>query len=136
MSQPATGLTSGLRQGAAPMNNICPSCGHIDGFEYPNIKELIKRNRLKRLKGPKTLKKTEPWSLNDQPVLTCPQCDRPIILLDIATAAAIVQKSRKTICNWVKQVRIKFLLLPDGRVLIFYNSLFLPPSTNGHPESE
>jgi hypothetical protein len=76
------------------MSNICPSCGHIDGFEYPDVKELIKRHRLKRLKG---LKETE--SLTDHPSLMCAQCGRPIILLDIATAAAIVQKNRKTICN-------------------------------------
>jgi hypothetical protein len=117
------------------MNNICPSCGHIDGFEYPDVKELIKRSRLERLKGLKKLKSTGLGSLADQPPLKCQKCGRPIILLDIATAAAIVQKSRKTICNWIKQVRIKFLQLPDGRVLIFYSSLFLPPTTgNSGPE--
>jgi hypothetical protein len=118
------------------MSNVCPSCGHIDGFEYPDIKELIKRSRLERLKGLNRLKNTGLGSLADQPALSCPKCGRPIILLDIATAAAIVQKSRKTICNWVKQVRIKFLQLPDGRVLIFYSSLFLPPSTNGNSGPE
>jgi hypothetical protein len=114
------------------MSNICPSCGHIDGFTYPDVMELIKQNRLKKLKASKKLKGAQREPLTDQPALTCPKCTRPIILLDIATAAAIVQKSRKTICNWVKQVRIKFLQLPDGRVLIFYSSLFLPPSTNGN----
>jgi hypothetical protein len=110
------------------MSNICSSCGHIGGFEYPDIQLLIKSDKLEKSKNKETR------SLTNYPALMCQKCGRPIILLDIATAAVIVQKSKKTIYNWVKQVRVKFLVLPDERVLIFYNSLFLPPSTNGSSE--
>lgn len=106
------------------MSDPCLSCGHIDGFEYPEVHMLIKKDRDKFKKS----KNYQPTRQSNYPALKCPKCGHPIILLDIGTAAAIVQKSRKTISNWVKQVRIKFLVLPDGRVLIFYYSLFLPPS--------
>jgi hypothetical protein len=58
---------------------------------------------------------------------TCPIYHRQVTLIDVPSACAVVKKSRKTIYQWIKTGRIKTVRLADGRCLICYSSLFLPP---------
>ena len=49
------------------------------------------------------------------------------MFIDMEKAAAIAQKHPKTIREWIRKGRVKFLRLADGRYLICYTSLFRPP---------
>jgi hypothetical protein len=59
--------------------------------------------------------------------LACAFCHRQIVLIDIRTACTVLQKSRKTRHQWIKQGRIHTVRAADGRHLICFSSLFLPP---------
>ena len=60
--------------------------------------------------------------------LNCPDCQRPISLIDISAACALARKSRKTIYDWIHTGRLRTLRLADDRNLIVYSSLFRPPA--------
>lgn len=60
--------------------------------------------------------------------INCPDCLRPIVLIDVSAACSLARKSRKTIYEWIHTGRLRTLRLADDRNLIVYSSLFRPPA--------
>jgi len=88
------------------LKNYCLSCQQADDFQYPSLADS---------------------QLSDVVIMSCEECRRPITFIDVETSAAIAQKHPKTIREWIRRGRVKFLRLADGRYLICYTSLFRPP---------
>ena len=91
------------------MNDYCEFCRQGSGHQYPLLASHL----------------SEPRS---SPHLLCPECERQIELVDIATAAAVLGKSHRTIHEWIKKGWVKTVNLTDGRSMIIYSTLFRPPS--------
>jgi hypothetical protein len=93
------------------MANYCDWCRQGDGILYPGL-----------------------WSSQySRRSATCPQCSREIQLIDISSAARLVCKSRQTIYQWIQRRWTRTLRTAQGRKMICYTTLFLPPRD---PESE
>lgn len=88
------------------LENYCLSCQQSDDHQYPPLADSHLSDALPRL---------------------CDKCHRPILFIDVKQAAALVRKHPKTIHEWIRKGRVKFLRLADGRHLICYTSLFRPP---------
>jgi len=88
------------------LENYCLSCRQADDHQYPPLADSKPSDVVKML---------------------CDKCRRPVVFIDVEKAAAIVQKHPKTIREWIRRGRVKFLLLADGRYLVCYTSLFRPP---------
>jgi hypothetical protein len=87
------------------MANYCEWCRQRDGILYPGLKsnQYARRNA------------------------TCPQCSREIQLIDITSAALLVCKSRQTIYQWIQRRWMRTVRTSQGRQMICYSTLFLPP---------
>jgi hypothetical protein len=68
-----------------------------------------------------------PGGKRREPELRCPQCQRPILLVDVTTACRAIQKSRNTIYRWIEKEWIRTVPLADGWRLIVYSLLFDKP---------
>jgi hypothetical protein len=89
------------------MQNYCEWCHQADDLPIPQLE----------LSGGKCR----------EPDLRCPQCNRPILLIDVTTACRAIQKSRNTIYSWIEKEWIRTVPLADGWRLIVYSSLFDKP---------
>src|SRR5262245_37660431 len=56
----------------------------------------------------------------------CPICHRPILLVSIQQASQLVNRSRKTIYQWIGKRRITAVRGANGRLYICSSSLFWP----------
>ena len=72
-----------------------------------------------------------PESIGAKRPFKCPKCSRDIILINLATARDCVQRSRRTIYDWIETGRISTLRVAGGSRLIVYSSLFLPDDAPG-----
>ncbi|MGH9765888.1 MAG: hypothetical protein ACREAB_00520 [Blastocatellia bacterium] len=88
------------------LKNYCPSCQQADDHQYPPLADSLLHDALPRL---------------------CDECHRPIRFISVKQAAALAQKHPKTMREWIRKRRVKFLRLADRRYLICYTSLFRPP---------
>jgi hypothetical protein len=91
------------------MKDYCNHCSQWSGSQYPRLQSNGLGGRPARL-------------------LFCPDCNRAIDLVDISTAASIVNKSQKTIYDWIKKGAIQTVALADGRRMVIYSTLFRPSS--------
>ena len=93
------------------MENYCEWCHQADGISYPSLADPQPSSR----------------------AVFCAFCARAIMLISIRHACEVVQKSRKTIYQWIETGRAKYIRLADGRRLICYSSLFLPSDMKPRP---
>jgi hypothetical protein len=98
------------QRGRDHMKNYCHWCHQADGFTCPSLTTL-------------------------SPELSCLECQRPIILLNIQETSRIVRKSRRTIYKWIGAGLIQSVPLADDRRLIVYSSLFNPHVTESQARS-
>lgn len=88
------------------MKNYCAWCCQSDDYEPPCLDDKLP---------------------HPPQILLCSHCKRPILLVDVERACSIAQKSHKTMYGWAKLGKVKSIRLPDGRLLIYYSSIFPPP---------
>jgi hypothetical protein len=77
-----------------------------------------------------------PATLMPRQTFVCPLCRRKVILINIASAMAIVQKSRQTIYEWMRISRISYVEEAGGQRMILYSSLFFPPRHREEDDGE
>lgn len=81
----------------------------------------------------------EPLSLPSQPSTqditkspTCPQCHRAITLITIRRACEIVNKSKRTMYQWMGNGLVSTLRTSSGTSLVCLSSLFSPSDEEAH----
>ena len=85
----------------------------------------------------------EPCSLPGQPTVqgiakspTCPRCHRAITLITIRRACEMVNKSKRTMYQWINNGLVSKVRSASGAPLVCFSSLFAPSDEEADEHSE